>query len=289
MNPKPFCLQRVFYFPLTPKLRALLRTKKYHDMCQHEFSRPRNRHLLTDVYDGTLWKKMMGPCNYPNERIGLLGCGDGIPAFAAGTHSLKPWMFKNMSLPPGVRSKLRYMLLWMLFDDTIKPQAQRKYFDWATSYELDELHHRGIDGVKVKIFTITMDTKGREEISGMQTCQAYQSCPVCTHAWSPPLSRGVVADGFRAFLAEDDDGRQQKVTYKGLVYEYKDACNLPTPQDRNMELVQSVCAVATEKNPILGHKFPPVICSWPEFDWKRVICTPELMHGNEASRSYFSV
>jgi hypothetical protein len=121
---------------------------------------------MTDIYDGTEWKKYMGPCIYPNNRIGLIGCGDGIPAFDNGQHSLKPWMFKNFSLPPGVRSQLKYYLLWMLLDACIKPKGQRKYFEWSTKYELDELHHKGIDGVKVKIFTITMDTKGREEVSG---------------------------------------------------------------------------------------------------------------------------
>ena len=38
---------------------------------------------------------------------------------------------------------------------------------------------------------------------------------------------------------------------KSEVYEYKNACDLPIPKNRDMELVQSVCAVATEKKPIL--------------------------------------
>ena len=159
-------MQRVFYFPLRPKMRALLKVKKYHEMCQHEFTRPKNPNLMTDIYDGDMWKQFMGPCTYPNDRIGLLSCGDGIPAFAAGTHSLKPWMHKNMSLPPGVRSKIKYMLLWMLLQENIKPKGQAKYFKFAVDYELYDLHHKGIDGVKVKCLTITMDTKGKEEVSG---------------------------------------------------------------------------------------------------------------------------
>ena len=114
---------------------------------------------------------------------------------------------------------------------------------------------------------------------GMQTCQAYQSCPVCTHAWSPPLTRGCVADGYRRFLDIGDAGRQQKVTYKGLTYEYKDACDQPLPKMRDTHFVQSVCAVATEKKPFLGHKFAPLFCRWPEFDWERLMTTPEIMHG----------
>lgn len=113
----------------------------------------------------------------------------------------------------------------------------------------------------------------------MQTCQAYQSCPVCTHAWSPPLSRGCVADGYRRFLEMGDPGRQRKVKYKGLCYEYKDACARKVPKTRDTEFVQSVCAVATVKKPWLGHKFAPVLSRLPGFDWQRLFGAPEVMHG----------
>ena len=155
-----FFVQKAFYFPLKPKLRALIRTKKYWDMCQHEFTRPRNSAVLTDVYDGTAWKQFMGPCQYPNTRLGLQGCGDGFPAFAAGTLSLIPWIFANMSLPPGARFKPKYMLLFMLLQQSIEQEQQRKYFDFATSFELNELFTKGIDGIKIKVFATSMDTKG---------------------------------------------------------------------------------------------------------------------------------
>lgn len=135
-------------------------------MLQHEYLRRKNEDLMTDVYDGQAWKDFMGECKYPVDRIGLISCGDGIPAFAAGTHSLKPWVHKVASLPPGVRNKIKYMLLWMLMHESIKAVGQRKYFNFALEYEFNELHYKGIDGIKVKIFTITMDTKGREEVSG---------------------------------------------------------------------------------------------------------------------------
>ena len=158
-------IERVFYFPLRPKLAALLGTAKYHSMCQHEFERPHNSNLFTDVYDGTAWREFMGDATYPNKRLGLLFCCDGIPAFAAGTLSLKPCMFMNLSLPPGARSKAKYMLLFMLMQQSIK-EGQKKYYDFAANFELNELYDVGIDGVKVKVFSSTMDTKGREELSG---------------------------------------------------------------------------------------------------------------------------
>jgi len=186
-------LQKVFYFPLKPKLRALLRIKRYWNMCQHEFVRPRHPDILTDVYDGTAWAKFMGPCKYPNERIGLQGCGDGIPAFTAKhTLSLKPWMFMNLSLPPGSRTKPKYMLLFMLLQQSIKQEQQRKYFDFAAKFELNELYTTGIDGIKIKVFATSMDTKGREELSGISFvfflyftfCILNYMCPLqaCRHA-----------------------------------------------------------------------------------------------------------
>ena len=159
-------MQRVFYFPLAPRLRSLLSLKQYWGMCQHEFHRPSNDQMFTDVYDSPDWKKFMGPCTYPNKRVGLQGCGDGIPAFAAGTLSLKPWMFMNLSLPPAVRSKPKYMLLFMLLQESIKQNQQRKYFEFAATFELNDLFHQGINGIKIKIFSTSMDTKGREELSG---------------------------------------------------------------------------------------------------------------------------
>ena len=73
----------------------------------------------------------------------------------------------NMSLPPGARTKSRYMLLSMLMQQSIK-DGQKKYYDWAKEYELNDLYTEGVRGVKVKVFTCSLDTKGREEMSGEQ-------------------------------------------------------------------------------------------------------------------------
>lgn len=117
-------------------------------------------------------------------------------------------------------------------------------------------------------------------VAGMQTCQAYQSCPTCTHSWSPPLGprRGCVYDGVRSFLPPDSPGREQRVEYAGHVYEYKNKCDRPEPKYRDSTFVQAVLSIATPRNPVLGHKVAPLISSWPGFDWSRVLCVPELMH-----------
>ena len=39
-------------------------------MLQHEFLRPRNENLMSDVYDAPSWKDLMGEPVFPNDRIG---------------------------------------------------------------------------------------------------------------------------------------------------------------------------------------------------------------------------
>ena len=98
---------------------------------------------------------------------GLLLCMDGIPAFSfAKEVSLKPLDFKNLSLPPVQREKIDYILLMMLVPDTLKGRALKKYFDFAAKFELNDLFHNGIDGIKVKVFSTSMDTPGRAELLG---------------------------------------------------------------------------------------------------------------------------
>ena len=113
----------------------------------------------------------------------------------------------------------------------------------------------------------------------MQACQAYQSCPNCTHAFSEPLTRGVVCDGFRVFLPPGSAGRERLVKYKGNTYEYKDVERRPKPKYRDNKFVKKVLSIATTKNPVLGHKTAPLLCNWPGFDWRRVMGLPEPMHG----------
>ena len=102
-------------------------------------------------------------CSVP----GLQFCVDGIPAFSANTLSLKPAEFMNLSLPPTERHKVENMLLLMLLPSVMKGVDSKKYYDFAAKFELNELFHVGIDGVKVKVFSTSMDTPGRAELLGL--------------------------------------------------------------------------------------------------------------------------
>ena len=74
---------------------------------------------MSDVYDTTAWQEFMGPVCFPISRIGLQFCVDAIPAFAVGSLSLKPAEFIVLSLPPALRTKSEYILLFLLLPNNL--------------------------------------------------------------------------------------------------------------------------------------------------------------------------
>ena len=117
------------------RLEKLLKIPAFVAMIQHEFERPLNKEYMTDVYDCPAWQTFMGPATFPNKRMGLLFCVDAIPAFAAGTLSLKPAEFINLSLPPALRTLSENIMLLMLLPNNLeKGSAQKKYYNWAADF-----------------------------------------------------------------------------------------------------------------------------------------------------------
>ena len=177
-----------------------------------------------------------------------------------------------------MRGKIDNILLLMLVPDTLK-DGQKKYFDFAAKFELNDLYHVGVDGVKVKIFSSSMDTPGRAELLGMKACQSYQGCPVCTHSWSPGPRVKCMFDGYRAFYPPGSRERLARVPYHGHVYQYRNDEERPVPTTRDDKLVFSCLRLAKErKQPIMGHKSTPLLSQWPGFSWYR-FNPPDLAHG----------
>lgn len=165
-------LQRVLYFPLKPRLTKLLRNTHYREMLEHEFRRPSNNELLCDIYDAPAYKDLMGPVTSPNDRIALQYCIDSFPTNAEGSKSTKPGGMMNISLPPAQRAKPENMLMVIVIPTKIKDVGQKKYYDFMSYYELQDLSVNGVEGVRVKIFSASMDTPGRAELMGKQ-CLFY--------------------------------------------------------------------------------------------------------------------
>jgi len=167
-------LQQVLFFPLKPRLQKLLRNAKYRAMIEHEVDRPhQNDELMCDVYDAPVWKEFMGPVTSPNDRMGLQYCIDAFPANAEGSKSMKPGGYMVLSLSPTERTKPENMLMVIIIPTAIKDVGQKKYYDFMADYELRDLFINGVEGVRVKVFSTSMDTPGRAELMGEHFCCFY--------------------------------------------------------------------------------------------------------------------
>lgn len=125
-----------------------------------------------------------------------------------------------------------------------------------------------------------MDTKGREELLGMVTCQSYQGCAVCTHSWSPGALAGkrqCICDGYRRFLSSTSRARQKEFTYKGHRYQYRNVEERAKPVTRDDEFVRKAVSLATERKSFAGHKTAPLPARWSGYSWWSMN-VPDLMH-----------
>ena len=141
----------------------------------------------------------------------------------------------------------------------------------------------GINGVKIKIFSSSMDTKGREELLSMTTCSSYQGCPACTHRCTKGtlVNRGhVICDGFRRYLCPHSRARQTRLRYRGHVYQYRNEETRSPPTTRDDNFVRKAVGMAAAGGrPFVGHKSEPLPARWPGFNWWRWNVS-EIMHGN---------
>ena len=115
----------------------------------------------------------------------------------------------------------------------------------------------------------------------MKHSQAYQSCCVCTHSFTPGLAKACDFDGFRRFLAVNSRGRMRRIRSNGQTYEFSEVERRPLPQHRDNKFVRECLQAGRQlRMNLLGHKHAPLIAKWPGFDWWR-INVPELMHDSK--------
>ena len=166
-NGQPY--EECFYFPLKPQFERLFQIPVFRHLLMYEVRRKTHADYVTDIFDSPRWQRVMGAPTPRLSRIGIQTCVDGVPPFQHGNHeSVKPIQHFIANLPPWLRYKLEYMMLQMLIPAELKGQAAKKYYDWAANYEMNALHTYGVDGVRVLMFGMTLDTPGRRELLQLQ-------------------------------------------------------------------------------------------------------------------------
>jgi hypothetical protein len=271
-------LQVCYYFPLRDQLRHMLSIRAYRDLLMFESRRPSCRDSMSDVYDSPRWREKMGAPTETLTRIGVQYCVDGVSISsrrpAAG--SFKPWQLLNLSLAPWLRYKTRHMLVQMLIPAELKSSAAAKYYDWAAEYEMNDLHLRGVSGVRVLLYGVTLDAPGRRELLNMQTVSAFFPCPHCLHTAQPGRGKQCFG-GYRRFLDVGSPWRQRRFVYEGYTYEFRDDERRAPPVVRTDNNVNTMVRLAITRNrPVCGHKGQPFLHKWSAADWDRSMC--DWMH-----------
>ena len=273
------CTQQIcYYFPLREQLRQMLKLLEFRELLMHESRRSsRGKECMSDVYDSPRWQELMGDPTALLERICLQYCVDGVPAFSRmQCGSVKPAQCVILSLPPWLRYKARYMLVHMLVPAQLKGLAAKKYYDFAALYEMNELYWRGVGGVRVLLYGVTLDTPGRRELLSMQSVTAFYPCPHCLHTWQPGLRRQVYG-GYRRFLDIHSPWRQRDFYYCGHRYMFRDVEERPPPIPRTDQNVAVMVALARPSRPFCGHKHVKSFLSkWSGVNWERSTC--DVMH-----------
>ena len=270
-----------WYFPLREQLRSLFKIRAYRKLLMYEKEHRRIRrascpHHMCDIYDAPRWAKKAGPPGERLTRVVLHGCVDSCPAYGRRqSASVKPYQYFVGNLPPWLRYQLRYLLIHFLIPPHLKGRKAKKYYDWIGINEVNDLFRNGVDGVRVIIYGDTLDTPGRRELLNMQAVSAFYPCPHCIHNWQPGL-RGQVYGGYRRFLEIGSSWRSKTFTFRGHVYEFRDAENRPPAKLRNDHNVAIMAARGTPARPFLGHKGLPFLSSWEGVDWEGSTC--DKMH-----------
>ena len=242
----------------------------------YESTRKSNPATMSDVYDSPRWRRIAGEPTDKLIRVLYQICVDAFPwSSRKYLGSVTPVQLFLASLPPWMRYKVQYMLVLMLLPPKVKGQAAKKYFGFAADYEMNDLHHVGVDGVRFLLYGSTLDTPGRRELLCMQAVTAFYPCPFCTHTWQPGL-RSQVYGGFRRFLPLHHPWRAKTFSFKGHLYEFRDHERRPPPIERTDALVKSMLARAKPGRPCCGHKSAPFLSKWAGADWGRSFC--EMMH-----------
>ena len=211
--------------------------------------------FLSDVYDCSAWKELMGPFvrvgNYILlTRIGLLLCIDGFPAFnlkRKGAVSLMPAEFINLSLPPHLRYDPDNMIPWMLIPDEMGATSQLKYFNHVIKTELNPLCSDGVRGpdgpVLIKVFGASMDLKGKEKFYNQMSVQSFCGCSTCLAHYDQGPGGPIYALA-RKYLPPNHPLRSAQCNFKGNRYEFIKAEARGAPAIKTTQTIFNFAAMA---------------------------------------------
>lgn len=144
-------LKKMWYFPLTPRLKRLFASETTARWMTYHHNRPRIEGKLIHPSDGEAWKHFdrVHPefAQEPrNVRLGL--CADGFNPFgqSGGNYSCWPIIVTPYNLPPDMCMRREVMFLTALIPGDKHPGAKIDVFLQSLIDELEDLWNVGAPG-----------------------------------------------------------------------------------------------------------------------------------------------
>ena len=149
---------------------------------QYPKNRPRRFSVISDVFDGTVYKRIRRDAGNCEDFLTLGFCADAIMVDKRQSRSVLPVILSVFNFDPRIRYHAEdNMLLTFLLPPKMKTKSAHKFYALLED-ELATLYYTGIAGGKLKgaLLMIRADQKGKEFDLGLRACTSYDApCSNC--------------------------------------------------------------------------------------------------------------
>ena len=204
--------QEVFYFPLLPRLKQMYRDEEWRICLSYPDDRPQRRRNRSDIFDGTVYKRLRALVGDCDHFITLGYCADAIASNKRMSRSVLPGILTVLNYDPRVRHVSSNMILTFLLPPKLSTKSAIKFYQLLED-ELNELFYTGIAEGKLKgaLLMTRADQKGKEFDLGLRACTSYDApCSVCeimADTGIGPFNNPHVL-GYRMYLPPDHPYRR---------------------------------------------------------------------------------
>ena len=247
-NKKSFFIE----IPIVDQLKTLFSRKGFYNDLQHRFNR-KNAEKLSDVYDGTTYRKLMKPkkfLSFPGN-ISFTWNTDGIPVFKSSKYCIWPLYFAINELPIHKRWCGDNLLLAGLWFGYQKPNMLTYLKPFVESLST---MHAGVTMCSpdttssfkchARLLCGTSDLPAKAMVLNMMQFNGQHGCAHCTQS-----------------------GEQFSTGERGTVHVYPYIPNNPAGPERNSENLEKDAREATDKGePVLGIKGPSWLSVVPDYN-----------------------
>ena len=240
--------------PIAPQIQALLESPQIQNSMSYRFQRSQNEHVISDIYDGEMYKNLSKPggiLSDPNN-LSFNFSFDGSPVYKSSKFSIWPIQLHLNELPPKMRFQNVVLAgLWFGAHEPVMSIFLKPFVDQAKILACKGVSWRK-DGTcvnsKIVGLCCCVDSKARPTMQNTKQFNGYFGCGFCLHPGT---------------LVEN------QVKYTVTTTEY--------PEREAKKMLADMEQAVAQNRTIRGVKGPSPLINLPYFDIVRGF-VPDYMH-----------